>query len=43
MEEYSILINKFTMDFAQRFCIDGKIDWKKLLEFNSEKKQKSIP
>lgn len=40
VEEYSILLNKFTLDFAQRFCIDGKIDWKKLLEFNSGKKQK---
>lgn len=38
IEAYSVLINKFTFDFAQRFCIDGKIDWKKLLEFNSGKK-----
>lgn len=38
IEAYSVLINKFTFDFAQRFCINGKIDWKKLLEFNSGKK-----
>jgi len=39
MEAYSVLVNKFTLVFAQRFCIDGKIDWKKLLEFNSGKKK----
>lgn len=39
-EAYSVLINKFTLGFAQRFCVKGKIDWKKLLEFNSGKKKK---
>ena len=38
MEAYSILLNKFTMILAQRFCIDGKINWKKLLVLNSGKK-----
>lgn len=38
IEAYSVLINKFTFDFTQRFCINGKIDWKKLLEFNSGKR-----
>lgn len=38
METYSVLLNKFTLLFAQRFCVDGKIDWRKLLEFNSGKK-----
>lgn len=37
LEAYSTVLNKFTLEFAQRFCIDGKIDWKKLLEFNSGK------
>lgn len=37
LQAYSTVINKFTLDFAQRFCIEGKIDWKKLLEFNSGK------
>jgi len=36
-EAYSILINKFTLEFSKTFCIDGKIDWGKLLEFNSGK------
>lgn len=39
-EEYSVLLNKFTLKFAQQFCIKGKIDWEKLLEFNSGKKRR---
>jgi hypothetical protein len=35
LEAYAVVVNKFTLDFAQRFCIDGKIDWKKFLKFNS--------
>lgn len=38
LEAYASVVNRFTLDFAQRFCIDGKIDWKKLLEFNSGKR-----
>lgn len=37
LEAYAAVVNKFTLEFAQRFCTDGKIDWKKLLEFNSGK------
>jgi hypothetical protein len=37
LEAYSTVINKFTLEFAQRFCVNGKIDWHKLLEFNSGK------
>ena len=40
LEAYSVVVNKFTLEFAQRFCIDGKIDWEKLLEFNSGTKKK---
>ncbi|GHT37964.1 hypothetical protein FACS189427_11650 [Planctomycetales bacterium] len=36
--EYAAMINKFTVQFANRFCEDGKIDWHKLVRFNSEKK-----
>jgi hypothetical protein len=39
MEAYSQIINKFTLDFMNEFCIDGKVDWKKLVKFNSGKKQ----
>lgn len=40
LEAYTVVVNKFTLEFAQRFCVEGKIDWKKLLEFNSEKIKK---
>ena len=39
MESYSQIINKFTMEFSEEYCKkDGKIDWEKLVLFNSEKK-----
>ncbi|HUS49629.1 MAG TPA: PmeII family type II restriction endonuclease [Candidatus Paceibacterota bacterium] len=37
LEAYAVVVNKFTLEFAQRFCVDGKIDWGKLLKFNSGK------
>jgi hypothetical protein len=39
MENYSQLINRFTKEFIALFCDDdGKIDWNKLVKFNSGKK-----
>lgn len=35
--EYAALINKFTSEFSERFCVDGKIIWAELLKFNSGK------
>ena len=35
IEEYSCLINNFTFKFSAEFCVDGKIDWKKLVKYNS--------
>lgn len=35
LEEYSKILNKFTLEFGQRFCIEGKIDWDALVRFNS--------
>lgn len=35
-EKYAQVINQFTLDFIKEFCTTtGKIDWDKLLEFNS--------
>lgn len=34
-EEKSIVVNRFTQEFSQEFCSYGKIDWKKLVVFNS--------
>ncbi len=39
IKAYSKMINKFTKEFAYDFCNnDGEIDWKKLVKFNSGKK-----
>ena len=32
------MINNFTAEFINDFCINGEIDWQKLVRFNSEKK-----
>lgn len=38
MEAYSKLINKFTLEFAQKYCLaDGSIDWIKIVRLNSAK------
>lgn len=34
-EEYAKIINRFTVQFSEKFCIDGKIDWESLVKFNS--------
>jgi len=35
LEEYSEIINRFTLEFSQQFCRDGRIDWDALVRFNS--------
>ncbi len=40
LEDYGRILNLFTNQFFQDFCINGKIDWEKLVKFNSEKKSK---
>jgi len=39
LDAYSQIINKFTLNFALEFCVNGKIDWEKLVQFNSSTKQ----
>lgn len=34
-ENYAQIINKLTLEFSQKFCDDGKINWGKLVEYNS--------
>jgi len=36
-KEYARLINLFTQEFLQEFCVNGQIDWQKLVQFNSGK------
>lgn len=39
IQSYSQMINKFTKEFADTFCLDnGSIDWDKLVRFNSAAK-----
>lgn len=35
LEQKGRLVNLFTDEFMKKFCVDGKIDWKKVVEFNS--------
>ena len=35
MENYAQTINKFTLEFSQKFCDNGKINWEKLVKYNS--------
>ena len=34
-ENYAQVVNKLTLEFSQKFCDDGKINWAKLVEYNS--------
>lgn len=36
--EYARVLNLFTREFMDDFCVDGRIDWDKLVRFNSGKK-----
>jgi hypothetical protein len=29
------MVNKFTFEFSKDFCINGLIDWEKLVKYNS--------
>lgn len=35
LENYARIINKLTVEFSQHFCDDGKINWEKLVAYNS--------
>lgn len=35
LESYAQIINKLTLEFSQKFCDEGKINWAKLVEYNS--------
>lgn len=37
--EYARVLNLFTQEFMEKFCVDGVIDWEKLVRFNSGKEQ----
>lgn len=35
MDAYSAIVNEFSVDFSNRFCNKGVIDWDKLVKYNS--------
>lgn len=35
LENYAQIVNKLTLEFSQKFCDRGKINWAKLVEYNS--------
>lgn len=35
IENYARIVNKLTLEFSQKFCDDGIINWQKLTEYNS--------
>jgi hypothetical protein len=35
VNEYARLMNIFSLQFSNEFCIDGEIDWKKIVQLNS--------
>lgn len=39
LNSYYQLLNQFTLQFANEFCVDGIIDWDKLVKFNSGKEK----
>ena len=39
LAEYYRILNLFTQEFMDKFCVEGRIDWDKLVRFNSEKKK----
>jgi hypothetical protein len=36
IDAYSQIINNFTVEFSKEFCVDGRINWEKLVKYNSE-------
>jgi hypothetical protein len=39
LAEYYRILNLFTQEFMDKFCVEGVINWDKLVRFNSEKKK----
>lgn len=39
LASYAQMINRFTLEFANDFCIDGKINWEAIVKLNSSTEQ----
>ncbi|HNS01293.1 MAG TPA: PmeII family type II restriction endonuclease [Anaerolineae bacterium] len=42
IESYWAMITRFARDFETDFCVDGKIDWVRLVQFNSQATESRI-
>ncbi|MBI1937799.1 MAG: hypothetical protein HYS25_06710 [Ignavibacteriales bacterium] len=40
--EYAKQINIFSLQFANEFCVDGVINWNKIVQFNSGKEKVKV-
>jgi hypothetical protein len=40
-QAYSAILNRFSLQFTEEFCDNGKIDWDKLVKFNSQKRERA--
>jgi hypothetical protein len=38
MQEHARIVNMFTVQFSEKFCKEGKIDWESIVKFNSSSK-----
>lgn len=38
LESYNQIVNKFTGEFLKKFCDNGLVNWKRIVEFNSSNK-----
>jgi hypothetical protein len=37
LEAYAVLTNKFTREFMHSFCRNDRIEWSRIVQFNSER------
>jgi len=41
-KEYAQIVNKFTIEFSEKFVVSGKINWDALVKFNSAESKPTL-
>jgi hypothetical protein len=41
-KEYAQIVNKFTIEFSEKFVVSGKINWDALVQFNSAESRPAL-
>jgi hypothetical protein len=41
-KEYAQIINRFTLEFSQKFVVNGRINWDALVRFNSAESKPTL-